>query len=153
LWGNADYFDGALYNPATAVQVNPATGNVILGSGNPYDGVVIPGYSSFPSAGGRIAAFTSNLCDNASCSSLLSAPNMPKGYINTTNTFQPRLGVAYQLTSKTVVRAGMGAFATRMPLIDNIFPGGNSPFQPFLTVSNVSVDNPGAALGGGTAAP
>jgi hypothetical protein len=152
LWGNADYFDGALYNPANAVQVSPTTGNVILGTGNPYDGVVIPGYSSFPSAGGRIAAFTSNQCDGASCASLL-APNLPKSYVEPTNTWQPRLGIAYQLQPKTVLRAGIGAFATRMPLIDNIFPGGNSPFQPFITVSNVSVDNPGAALTSGTAAP
>lgn len=153
LWGNADYFDGALYNPANAVQVSPTTGNVILGTGNPFDGVVIPGYTSFPSAGGRIAAFTSNQCDGASCASLLSAANLPKSYIQNTYTWQPRLGVAYQINDKTVVRAGVGAFATRMPLIDNIFPGGNSPFQPFLTVSNVSVDNPGAALTSGTAAP
>ena len=153
LWGNADYFDGALYNPANAVQVSTATGNVILGTGNPYNGVVVPGYSSFPSAGGRIAAFTSNQCDGASCAGLLGAPNLPNGYIQTTNTWQPRLGVSYQLTQETVVRAGIGAFATRMPLLDNIFPGGNSPFQPFLTVSNVSVDNPGAALTTGTAAP
>jgi hypothetical protein len=153
LWGNADYFDGALYNPANAVQVSPTTGNVILGTGNPYNGVVIPGYSSFPSTGGRVAAFTSNQCDGASCASLLSAPNLPQGYIQPTNTWQPRLGIAYELNPKTVVRAGIGAFTTRMPLLDNIFPGGNSPFQPTITVSNVSVDNPGAALTSGTAAP
>ncbi len=29
-----------------------------------------------------------------------------------------------------------------------MFPGATSPFQPFVTVSNVSVDNPGASLGG-----
>ncbi len=44
------------------------------------------------------------------------------------------------------MRAGAGRFLTRMGLFDNIFPGGNSPFQPFVTVNNVSVDNPGAAL-------
>ena len=153
LWGNADYFDGALYNPAQAPQVSPTTGNVILGTGNPYDGVVIPGYNSFPSAGGRIAAFTSNQCDSASCASLLGAPNMPKGYIQTRNYWQPRLGIAYQVNAKTIIRAGMGEFVTRMPLLDNIFPGGNSPFQPTITVSNVSVDNPGASLTTGTAAP
>jgi hypothetical protein len=87
LWGNANYFDGALYNTATALQVSSTTGNVILGTGNPYDGVVIPGYSSFPSAGGRIAAFTTNACDGESCASLLSAPNLPKSYIQSTNTW------------------------------------------------------------------
>ena len=153
LWGNADYFDGNAYNPSQAVQVDPKTGNVILGTGNPYNGVVIPGFNSFPSsAQGRVLAASSNICDNASCSSLF-APNMSKSYINLQTPVQPRLGIAYQLTPKTVLRAGVGRFATRMGLIDNIFPGGNSPFQPFVTVANVSVDNPGAALNSGTAAP
>ena len=40
-----------------------------------------------------------------------------------------------------------------MGLLDNIFPGGNSPFQPFITVNNVSVDNPPASVTVGTAAP
>jgi hypothetical protein len=66
--------------------------------------------------------------------------------VNVTNQFQPRLGIAYQLDPKTVLRAAGGEFVTRMGLLDNIFPGGNSPFQPFITVANVSVDNPGASL-------
>ncbi|HUO31781.1 MAG TPA: carboxypeptidase regulatory-like domain-containing protein [Bryobacteraceae bacterium] len=154
LWGNADYFDGALYNPADAPQVSPVTGNVILGSGNPYNGVVIPGLSQFPSsANGRVLAAnpSAGLCDGSDCTGLF-APNLPRDYINTYTPVQPRLGVAYQLTPKTVLRAGVGRFVTRMGLIDNIFPGGNSPFQPFVTVSNVSVDNPGASLTSGTAA-
>jgi hypothetical protein len=153
LWANADYFDGKLYNPANAVQVDPKSGNVILGTGNPYNGVVIPGFSSFPSAAqGRVLAASSNICDGQSCSGLFD-PNLGKGYIGTQNVFQPRLGAAYQITPKTVLRGGIGEFATRMGLLDNIFPGGNSPFQPFVTVNNVSVDNPGAALTSGTAAP
>ena len=48
-WGNADYFDPALYNSASAVTVNPTTGNVTIGSGNQYNGMVIPGLSGFPS--------------------------------------------------------------------------------------------------------
>ena len=156
LWGNQDYFNGTLYNPSQAVQVSNSTGNVILGTGNPYNGVVIPGFSSFPGAAvGRVLAATpatANQCDGASCSGLF-APNLPKSYINNDTVWQPRLGVAYQISQKTVVRAGAGEFSTRMGLLDNIFPGGNSPFQPFVTVANVSVDNPGAALTSGTAAP
>jgi hypothetical protein len=152
LWGNADYFDGDLYNPGQAVTVDRTTGNVILGTGNPYNGVVIPGFSSFPnSAQGRVLAASSNICDNASCSGLF-APNLSKSYINTANEWQPRVGVAYQVTPKTVIRAGAGRFTTRMGLLDNVFPGGNSPFQPFVTVNNVSVDNPGASLTSNTAA-
>lgn len=153
LWGNADYFDGSLYNPANAVQVNPSTGNVILGTGNPYNGVVIPGFSKFPnSAVGRVLAATEPICDGASCNSLFD-PSLSKSYVHVTNQFQPRFGIAYQADSKTVIRAGIGRFLTRMGLLDNIFPGGNSPFQPFVTVTNVRVDNPGASLVSGVGAP
>ncbi len=155
LWANADYFDGALYNPSQAVTVN-SSGNVVLGTGNPYNGVVIPGYSSFPQAAvGRVLAATpatANQCDGASCTSLF-APNLNKSYVARTNNWQPRVGVAYQMNDKTVLRAGIGNFVTRMGLLDNVFPGGNSPFQPFVTVNNVSVDNPGGALTSTTAAP
>lgn len=151
-WGNADYFDGNLYNPANAVQVNKTTGNVILGTGNPYNGVVIPGFSSFPSlATGRVLAATSPICDGASCSPLFD-PKLSKTYIQRQYAFQPRLGLAYQFNPKTVLRSGVGRFVTTMGLLDNVFPGGNSPFQPFVTVNNVSVDNPGASLVTGTAA-
>ncbi len=155
LWGNADYFDGKLYNPATAPQVNPTTGNVLLGTGNPYDGVVIPGFSKFPnSAIGRVPAASPNstACAGAPCTGLFN-PRMSKWYSQINNQSQPRLGIAYSLNQKTVIRAGGGRFITRMGLLDNIFPGGNSPFQPFVTVQNVSVDNPGAGLLSGVAAP
>ncbi len=148
LWGNADYFDPALYNAAQAVQVNQKTGNVVVGTGNQYNGVVIPGFSKFPNTAiGRVPA-----ASNSAYNSLF-APNLSRGYSQTTNQFQPRVGIAYQLDQKTVIRSGAGRFLTRMGLLDNIFPGGNSPFQPFVTVNNVSVDNPGAALNAGVGAP
>jgi Carboxypeptidase regulatory-like domain/TonB-dependent Receptor Plug Domain len=150
LWGNSDYFDPASYNPGQAPQVNPTTGLVTLGTGNPYNGMVIPGISKFPSSatqGNRVPAANpaNNACAGQPCTGLF-GPQFSKGYVTTTNQFQPRLGIAYQLNPKTVIRAAGGEFVTRMGLLDNIFPGGNSPFQPFLTVSNVSVDNPGASL-------
>lgn len=152
LWGNADYFDGNLYNPAQAVTINSA-GNVVLGTGNAYNGVVIPGFSSFPSAAiGRVPAATEPNCGGQSCNSLFDS-SLPKSYSPNVNPVQPRLGMAYQINDKTVVRAGAGEFVTRMPLIDNIFPGGNSPFQPFVTVNNVRVDNPAAGLTSGVEAP
>lgn len=148
LWGNADFFDPALYNPASAVQVNKTTGNVLVGSGNQYNGVVIPGLSSFPSSAiGRVPAASSSAYNG------LFDPSLPDYFVHSTNALQPRVGIAYQITPKTVIRAGAGRFQTRMGLLDNIFPGGNSPFQPFVSVNNVSVDNPGASLNATTAAP
>jgi hypothetical protein len=160
-WGNNDYFDPASYNPANAVSQNPATGNVILGTGNPYNGMVIPGFSAFPSsaaAHGVLGAEpNAKDCDGSSCSGLF-APSLKNGYVNTSRNYQPRLGIAFQLTHSTVVRAGFGNFATRMGLLDNVFPGGNSPFQPTVGVTpssptNDLVDNPGASLPAGIAAP
>ena len=148
LWGNADYFDPSLYSAANAVQVDSKTGNVIVGTGNQYNGVVIPGLSKFPSSAiGRVPAASSDAYNG------LFDKNLSKWYSNVTNQFQPRLGIAYQTSPTTVVRLGIGRFLTRMGLLDNIFPGGNSPFQPFVTVNNVSVDNPGAALNASVAAP
>lgn len=147
LWGNSDYFDPALYNPAQAVSVDPTSGNVIVGTGNQYNGVVIPGYSKFPSSAvGRVGA-----ASNSTYNSLFDS-NLPRYYEHVENAFQPRLGIAYQIASKTVIRGGAGRFVTRMGVLDNVFPGGNSPFQPFVTVNNVSVDNPGAALSTNSAA-
>lgn len=160
-WGNADYFDPASYNPANAPTVNPSTGNVTLGTGNPYNGIVIPGYSSFPSSAAQHGVLGAEPnptdCDGSSCAALF-APSMKQGYVNTSHNYQPRIGIAYQLTPKTVVRAGAGNFATRMGLLDNVFPGGNAPFQPAVTVNPASgvndmVDNPGSSLTTGIAAP
>lgn len=160
-WGNADFFDPASYSAGSAPAQDPKTGNVILGTGNPYDGVVIPGYSSFPSSAAKHgvlgAGSNTNVCDNSSCTSLF-APRLNKGYVNTSHNYQPRVGFAYQITPKTVVRAAVGNFATRMGLLDNVFPGGNSPFQPTVTVTpapgvNDMVDNPGSSLNTGIAAP
>ena len=55
-------------------RLDPVTGNVILGTGNPYNGVVIPGFSGFPSsAQGRVLAASSNICDGASCNGLFNS--------------------------------------------------------------------------------
>ena len=161
-WGNAAYFDPASYDMSKVPVVSPTTGNVTLGTGNPYNGVVIPGFSKFPSsaaAHGVVGSGSnSTACDGSPCMSLF-APKLRNGYVDIATTVQPRLGIAYQINTKTVLRAGAGEFATRMGLLDNIFPGGNPPFQPFVTVAAVAgsfasmVDNPGVALNPAVAPP
>src|SRR5258708_35481164 len=56
---------------------------------------------------------------------------------------QPRVGIAYQLNNKTVIRTGGGRFFTRLGVSDSIFLGGNPPFQPNATVTFGNADNPG----------
>jgi hypothetical protein len=150
LWANAVYFDPTLYVPSAAPVVSPTTGLVTLGTGNPYNGVVIPGFSKFPSAAleaDRVPAAipSNNACAGQPCTGLF-APNLPKGFVQTNTSVLPRVGVALQVYRGTVLRLGFGRFVENKGIIDNIFPGGNSPFQPTVTVANISVDNPGAGL-------
>jgi Carboxypeptidase regulatory-like domain/TonB-dependent Receptor Plug Domain len=136
-WANMDTFDPAFYNPANAVQQDPRTGFIIPGTGDPYNGVVIPG-SGFPdSAKGRVVGADTGQYDRL-------FRGLPSYYSNIHyGQFQPRVGVAWQVTDKTVVRAGGGRFFTRLGVSDSIFLGGNSPFQPIASISRGSVNNPG----------
>jgi predicted heme/steroid binding protein len=144
VWRNMAVFDPALYDPAKAVTVDPKTGLI---TGSPtidqlYNGMVIPG-SAFPSsASGRVPVATSGLYAGL-------FRGLPDHYSDIQwGDVQPRVGIAYQINNKTVVRAGGGRFFTRLGVSDSIFLGGNPPFQPNASVSFGSVDNPG---GTGTA--
>jgi len=141
IWNNMIVFDPSLYNPANAVTVDPKSGLI---TGAPtiaqlYNGMVIPG-SGFPaSATGRVAAASTGLYNGL-------FHNVPNRYSDIQwGDVQPRLGIAYQLNNKTVLRAGGGRFFTRLGVSDSIFLGGNPPFQPNASVSFGSADNPGGS--------
>src|SRR6185312_2342234 len=107
------------------------------GSGDRYNGLVIPGTSFPSSAAGRFPEST----DPQYQYLFRGASN---GYSNTHwGQFQPRVGIAYEVAPKTVIRAGAGRFMTRLGVSDSIFLGGNPPFQPTANVSFGNVDNPG----------
>ncbi|MEO7143882.1 MAG: carboxypeptidase regulatory-like domain-containing protein [Bryobacteraceae bacterium] len=139
LWGNMIVFDPTLYDPSKAVSVDPKTGAVIVGSGDRYNGMVIPG-ASFPSSGkGRYPAATDPSLDY-----LHRGGTYPDYYSNIRwGQIQPRAGFAYQMNDKTVIRAGGGRFITRLGVSDSVFLGGNPPFQPTANVSFGNADNPG----------
>ena len=149
LWGNQVFFDPALYSASAALStVKPTTGNVIVGSGNQYNGMVIPG-SAWP--GDALGHGVTQACGTTIQQPVPQLSGLLREHLLASSSRAS--GVAYQLNDKTVLRAGAGRYLTRFGLWDNIFPGANSPFQPFVTVNNVSVDNPGASLSSGTAAP
>ena len=139
LWRNMIVFDPSYYDPSKAVTVDPKTGFVIPGSGDAYNGMVIPG-SGFPdSAKGRVPQ-----ADSGQYNYLFRGA--PSYYSNIQwNNWQPRVGMAYQVDDKTVLRAGAGRFISRTGVSDSIFLGGNPPFQPQVNVSFGSVDNPGGS--------
>ncbi len=137
LWGNMAVFDPTFYNPATAVHVDPKTDQVIIGAGDKYNGMVIPGTAWPSSAAGRFPE-----ASNQSLNYLFRGVNDHYSDIQW-NDIQPRVGLAYSITGKDVIRAGIGRFMTRLGVSDSIFLGGNPPFQPTANVSLGSADNPG----------
>ncbi len=136
LWRNMSVFDPSVYDKSKAVKVDPITGNPLPGGGDPYNGVVIPGDGWTDAAKGRVP-----LADSGELNRLFrggkSFSQMQK------NLIQPRVGLAYSITPKTVFRTGVGRFSTRLGVSDSIFLGGNAPFQPLASIPTGRVDNPG----------
>ncbi len=137
LWRNMAVFDPSFYDQSKAVRMDPKTGLVIAGSGDLYNGLVFPGEGFPSSAKGRFPEADTNQYNY-----LFRGVNSHYSDIRS-GQFQPRVGVAYQLDNKTVVRAGGGRFFTRLGVSDSVFLGGNPPFQPTANVSFGNVDNPG----------
>ncbi|MEZ2347865.1 carboxypeptidase regulatory-like domain-containing protein [Terriglobus sp. RCC_193] len=140
-WGNQSVFSPKDYSAANAATVDPRTGFVTGTPQQIYNGVVIPG-SGFPSAAnGHVNA------DILANGYSFLFRGYDRQYSPTVKTnFQPRFGITYQVKPGTVIRGGGGRYVQRLGITDNVFTGGNAPFQPAAAVSTGSVDNPG---GGG----
>jgi hypothetical protein len=140
---NIATFDPAFYDTANEAVINPANGQII--SGPRYNGIVLPG-DGFPSSASDLAVY-----NDPAVTALFR--DQPRGFAKTHyNVFEPRLGAAYSVNNATVVRASAGVFHNRVTLNDALLLGGNPPFQPQVSVSNGSADNPGGA-GGAAALP
>jgi len=143
-WGNQAVFDPQFYDPSQAVTLDPNTGLII---GTPtlqqlYNGMVIPGHGFSSDANNHVPEANTNQWN-------FLFRGVSNHYSDVQwNDIQPRLGVAYQVNDKTVVRAGAGRFYTRLGVSDSVFLGGNPPFQPSASLTNGSVD----ALGPSAAA-
>jgi hypothetical protein len=142
LWNNAGSFDPAFYQSGTAVQVNPSTGNPIAGSGDPLDGTVLWG-----------SGFTSNAKNHVPIAAAGQYNDLfhslPRGYTHVQKfLFQPRVGIAYALNGKTVLRTGFGRYTNRQGVSDFVFAGGIPPLQQVASVSSGTADDPGAGTNG-----
>jgi hypothetical protein len=146
LWRNMVVFDAKYYDPAKAPTVDPKTGFITSSATNLqslYNGLVIPG-TGWPDSAkgpGRIAIATTGQFDFLFRGEGKSFSQIHK------NNFQPRVGLAYAINDKNVIRAGAGRFMTRLGVSDSVFLGGNPPLQPTVSVTNGSVDNPGGKAG------
>ncbi len=141
LWRNMAVFDPASYDPSRAVVQDPQNGNIL--SGDRFNGVVIPGKGWPDGASGRVY-----VADTGEFDHLFTGGDKTWGQKHYDN-FQPRFGVAHRLGERTVLRGGAGRFLARPGVADNIFLGGNPPFQPMASIDNGLVDNPGAGAATG----
>ena len=140
LWRNMIVWDPKYYDPAKAVGINRTNGTVIMGpNSDRYNGMVIPGTGWPDSAKGRFPEATDSSLN------YLFRGGLENPYFSDLqkNQWQPRVGIAYQITPKTVLRMGAGRFYTKLGVSDSVFLGGNPPFQPTANVSFGNVDNPG----------
>ncbi len=139
-WGNQSVFSQKDYNPSIAATVNPTTGVVTGTDQQRLNGVVIPG-SGFPSsAQGHVAA---DILANGYAYLFRGYSSQYSPTVKTN--FQPRVGFTYQVHPGMVIRAGGGRYFQRLGITDNVFTGGNTPFQPSSTVQLGRVDAPGGA--------
>jgi hypothetical protein len=136
-WGSLAEFLPQFYDRSKAPVVDPKGGFIV--SGDQYDGIVLPGCKVPAAEGNRFPVLHSGQFDRLyHC--------LPDGLAQTHYTvFQPRVGLAYALTPKTALRAGIGMFANRTAINRDTALGGNAPFQPQQTVINGSADAPTGA--------
>ena len=131
---NIANFDPRFYDAANAAVINPSTGRLV--SGPRYNGIVLPG-TGFVGAGNSLV-----VASNPAVKALFRGE--PRGFSQTHyDLIEPRAGMSYKLNEETILRASAGVFHNRIPLNDSTLLGGNPPFQPMVTVSNGSADNPG----------
>lgn len=136
-WGNIAMFDPNFYDPTKAAVVDRAGGFIV--SGNPFNGIVLPGDGVPEAEGGRIPELHSGAFNQL-------YHDLPDGFSKTyKNAFQPRLGIAFAPNHKTAIRAGLGMFLNRTMINRDTALGGNAPFEPQQTVINGLVDAPGGA--------
>jgi hypothetical protein len=124
--GTIAQFEPEFYNPAQAATVSPTTG--FITSGSPYNGIVLPGSGPTKDALNRYPFLSQYLG---------LYHNLAGGFAPTQfDLLQPRLGIAYQIATNTVIRVGGGYFADRTAINRDTALGGNPPFMPQTTLVN-----------------
>jgi hypothetical protein len=117
---NLAEFVPSLYNPAQAVKYDSA-GNIIPGSGNIYNGLVRVANGVNPSQ--------QYLVPNAKDPNVLAVPaGAPRGMYPSQSTWSPRVGLAFALDPKTVVRSGFGLYYDRIQGNPTFYTLNNPPY-------------------------
>lgn len=135
---SANYFDRS-----KVPQMN-ANGSIVVGTGDLYNGVVLPGNGFTSDAQGRVSQF-----GNAEVQRLFRG--LPKGFSRTLyGGVGPRLGISWDPlgSGKMAVRAGIGLVQGRSDL--EAITVGLADYPPFATptisITNAPVDNPSGGV-------
>jgi hypothetical protein len=137
------------WDPSKAPQV-AANGSIVNGTGDPYNGLTLPG-SGFPSsANGRVLAASDSAIKGL-------FRGIPEAFnpLRKTN-FQPRLSVAWDVfgTGRMVVRSGVGVFQGVTGIAySGWYLGARAPLVKSSTVTNGNADNPGSGIPNTTVFP
>ena len=141
---NIANFDPRFYDKSREAVIDPRTGRLV--GGDRYNGIVLPG-DGFLGEGRNLA-----VAQDPQVLALFRG--VPRGFSQMHyNVIEPRLGVAYALDDRTVLRLSGGVFHNRVTLNDSTLLGGNPPFQPMVSIANGIVDNPGGGSRGATDLP
>jgi hypothetical protein len=137
---NAAMFHPDHYDRSRAAVIDRQSGQVV--SGDRFNGVVLPGARWPDAAVGVVDAASDPAHGNL-------FRGIPRGFSKTHyDVWEPRLGVSYRASSRTILRAGAGIFHNRVTLSDSTLLGGNPPIQFKIGVQNGVVDAPGATAPG-----
>jgi hypothetical protein len=130
-------FQSEFYDPARAVTIDRAAGFVVPGTGDPFNGIVLPGDGATPEA---VQLFP----QLANLQNLYRG--VPPGFApDPKDGLQPRLGMAYAVSDGMTIRSGIGRFLNRPQINTSAAYGFNPPLSEMATVINGNVDTPSGA--------
>jgi hypothetical protein len=118
---NLSEFVPSLYNPAQAVKLAPGGSTIVPGSGNIYNGLQRVANGINPSQ--------AYLVPNANDPNVLGVPaGAPRGMYPSQGFWSPRVGFAWAVTDKTVIRGGFGLFPDRIQGNPTFYTLNNPPY-------------------------
>jgi hypothetical protein len=130
-------FQSEFYNSANAVTIDRANGSIVPGTGDPFNGIVLPGDAPTDEAL-QLFPQLANLQRLYRGVDPGFAPDPKDG-------LQPRLGMAYALSDAWTIRSGIGRFLNRPQINTSAAYGFNPPLSEMATVINGNVDAPAGA--------